>query len=173
VARVIDWDKELSEEDRAWAEQRPDHPAGNGRTVAQRVRENDEKFGREAKVAKMSRSERIAELRAEMAKAQNEIERLETEQAIEDNPNVAVAGDPASGLVRDNTAIDGQKPEGAPEGSEDYSDQKYWTVTRLQEEIQGRNDDRTSQGLPALATTGKRAELVERLIQDDRELEGE
>lgn len=170
--REIDWEQELSEEDRTWAEQRPDHPAGNGLTVRDRVRANDEKFGHEAKVASMSRAERIAELRSVMANAQNEIERLETEQAQEDNPNVAVTGDPASGLVRDNTAIDGVVPVGAPEGKEDYSDAKYWTVPRLTQEIEQRNVERTSQNLPAMPTTGKRADLVERLLKDDEELEG-
>lgn len=172
MAREINWDEELSDEDRSWAEQRPDHPAGGNMTVGQRLRANDEKFGREAKEASMTRAERIAELRSQMASAQNEIERLETEQAAEDNPNVAVTGDPASGLVRDNTVVDGQTPDGAPEGGEDYSDQKYWTVARLQQEIESRNVERTSQNLEAMPTTGKRAELVERLMKDDEELEG-
>jgi hypothetical protein len=140
-------------------------------TMGQRLRANDEKYGREAKQASMSREERISELRTQMADAQNEIERLEREQAEEANPNVAVTGDPAIGLIRDNTGVDGQPPEGAPDTTPDYSDEKYWTVARLQEEIDSRNVDRKAANLDAIPRTGKRAELVERLQQDDKELE--
>lgn len=175
MARDIDWDKELSDEDRAWAEQRPDQPAGNGMTIAEKLRANDEKFGREQKVASMSRAERLAELRSQMDHAQNEIERLEREQAEEDNANVSVPGggpNLGSGKVVDNTGVDGQSPQGAPEGAETYQNEKYWTKAKLTEEIQARNEDRVAQDLAPLATTGTRAELVERLIQDDKELEG-
>lgn len=155
-----------------WLEQRPDAPAGNSMTNAERLRANDERFGREAKLASMSREERIAELRSQMADAQNEIERLEREQAEEDNQNVAVLGNPEQGgLIRDNTGVDGQPPEGAPEPAQDYSDEKYWTIARLQEEIDSRNVDRKAAGLEPMSRTGKRAELVERLQQDDKELE--
>ena len=140
-------------------------------TVRDRLRANDEKFGREAKMASMSREERISELRGQMADAQNEIERLERERAEENNPNVAVTGDPAIGLIRDNTGVDGQPPEGAPETKEDYSDTKYWTVGRLQDEIRKRNLERTAAGLSEMSDQGKRAELVERLQQDDKEIE--
>lgn len=170
MSRTINWDEELSDDDRAWAEQRPDDPAGFGMTIGQRLRANDEKFGREAKVASQSRAERIAELRAQMADAQNEIERLTAEQAQEDNPNVAVTGNPASGLVRDNTGVDGQPPAGAPEAAEDYSDTKYWTVARLQQEIDARNADREQAGMAPLGRDGRRPELVERLLKDDEEI---
>jgi len=98
--------------------------------------------------------------------------RLQAEQAREDNPNVAVTGDPASGLVRDNTAVDGETPEGAPEGKETYEDERYWTKAKLTDELKARNVERERDGLEPLATTGNRSELVERLMKDDEELEG-
>lgn len=173
MSREINWDEELSDDERSWAEQRLDMPAGMGMSVSQRLRANDEKFGRESKVASQTRAERIAELRTQMADAQNEIERLTVEQAQEDNPNVAVTGNPASGLVRDNTGVDGQTPEGAPVLSETYGDTKYWTVARLQEEIDARNADRRAANLPEISRDGRRPELVERLLKDDEELEQE
>lgn len=72
--------------------------------------------------------------------------------------------------MRDNTGVDGQAPEGAPQEGPDYSDAKYWTVARLQEEIRNRNVDRKAAGLDEMSDQGKRAELVERLQQDDAEL---
>lgn len=154
-----------------WLEQRLDNPAGNNMTNRERLAENDQRYGREAKDVAKTRDERLAELRSHIAEAQNEIERLEREAAEEGNPNVAVTGDPAVGLVRDNTGVNGETPEGAPEGKETYENQTYWTVARLQEEIDTRNVDRKASGLEAMPRTGKRAELVERLMQDDEELE--
>jgi len=171
MARQINWDEELSEEDRAWAEQRPDAPAGNGMTISQRLAENDEKFGKAQKDASKTRAERLEELRTTIADAENEMARLQAEQAREDNPNVAVTGDPASGLVRDNTAVDGETPEGAPEGKETYEDERYWTKAKLTDELKARNVERERDGLEPLATTGNRSELVERLMKDDEELE--
>lgn len=170
MAREINWDEELSDEDRAWAEQRPDLPAGNGMTIAQRVAENDEKYGRAEKSAAKSRAERLEELRTTIADAENEMARLQLEESQEANPNVAVTGDPSVGLIRDNTAVDGQTPEGAPTGGQDYSDEKYWTKAKLADEIKSRNTEREAEGLAPLATTGSRAELVERLMKDDEEL---
>jgi hypothetical protein len=141
---------------------------------AERLRANDERFGREAKLASMSRAEQISELRSQIADAQNTIERLEREQAEEDNRNVSVIGDPEKGgLIRDNTGVDGEAPEGAPQPAQTYSDEKYWTVPKLQEEIDSRNVDRKAAGLVAISKSGKRAELVERLLKDDEELEQE
>jgi hypothetical protein len=168
MARQIDWDKELSDEDRTWAEQRPDMPAGNGMTVRERLAANDEKFGKAAKDAKKSRAERIQDLEGVIANAQNEIERLQREQAEEDRVNASVTGDPAVGLVRDNTPVDGERPAGAPEPVQTYDDEKHWTVARLRQEIESRNPDREAAGLPAMSTSGKRSELVERLQQDDK-----
>jgi hypothetical protein len=165
--RQINWDEPLSDEDRTWAEQRPDMPAGNGMTVGQRLALMDE-----GKTSAQSRGERIEELRAVIADANNEIERLMREQAEEDNVNSAVVGDPASGLVRDNTEVNGQRPEGADEPRETYSNEKVWTKAKLSEEINNRNNERVEQGLEPLSTHGTRAELVERLMKDDEEIEG-
>lgn len=170
MARDIKWDEPIGDEDRAWLEQRPDAPAGLGMTNAQRLAENDAQFGKEARDAQKSRAERIQDLRTTIADAQNEIERLEREQAQEDNANVARVGSPAVGLVTDNTPVDSKRPEGAPEPVQDYSDEKYWTKGRLQAEIDGRNPDRKNAGLEPINRNGTRAELVERLQQDDREL---
>lgn len=170
MAREIDWSKPLSDEDRVWAEQRLDTASGqDGLTIGEQIAKNDEEHGKAAKDAKKSRAERIQDLNTEIANAQNEISRLAQEQADEDNANVARAGslgDQAAGLgVVDNTPVDGERPEGAPTNTEDYSDTKRWTVPSLQAEIDRRNDDGAD-----LKRTGTRAELVERLRQDDEEL---
>lgn len=167
--REINWDEPLSDEDRRWAEQRPDAPAGNGMTVAQRLAALDAEHGYENG---KSPEQRMQELRATIADAQNELERLEREQSEAGNPNASQTGDPRSGIVVDNTPVNGEKPEGAPEAKEDYSDTKRWTVSALKSEIEDRNEDRVRDNLEPMSTHGNRSELVERLLQDDRELEG-
>ena len=171
--RQIDWSKPLSDEDRAWAEQRGDLVV-DGEPLRDKIARNDQENGIEAKKASQTREERIKEIDAEMAQLQNEKERLINEQAEEDRVNRAFGGTPDDarlglGFV-DNTGVDGKLPEGAPEPEQDYSDEKYWTVARLQQEIDNRNRDREADGVELLARTGKRAELVERLQQDDREV---
>lgn len=168
MAREINWDEQVSDEDRAWLEQRPDMPAGLGMTNAERLADNDARFGKEAQDAKKTRAEQIDEARSQMAELNNKIERLLAEQAAEDNANVAQTGNPASGLVVDNTPVNSERPQGAPEPAQNYSDEKYWTKQRLQAEIDSRNPDREGAGLPPLSKTGTRAELVERLQEDDR-----
>jgi hypothetical protein len=170
MAREINWDEKLSDEDRAWAEQRLDQPAGFGMNMQQRIADNDEKFGGKKQPEK-DREERRAELRTIINDAQNELERIEVEIATEGNPNTAKQGDPASGLVVDFTAVDGQTPEGAPTEKETYSDERYWTKAKLVEEIANRDQDRKDAGLEPLSRAGNRSELVERLLRDDRELE--
>lgn len=171
--RKIDWSKPLSDEDRAWAEQRLD-ATDDGIKLADRIAANDVEHGKEAKDAKKSRSERLADLRTTIADAQNEVARLEQEQVDEDNRNAALAGslgDQAKGLiVKDNTPVNGERPDGAPTETEDYSDEKYWTKAKLQEEIDKRNAERQADGLEALPKSGVRSELVERLRKDDEEL---
>jgi hypothetical protein len=166
--RDINWDEKLSDEDRAWAEQRPDHQI-NGRPIRDLLDEQDERFGGKEPEPAKTRAERMTELRQTIADSQTELARLEQEQIDEDNRNRALSGDPASGLVRDNTYVDGKKPDGSPEPVEDYSDEKVWTKAKLAEEIDNRNREREAEGLSALSKSGNRSELVERLMQDDRE----
>lgn len=168
MARTIDWSKPLSDEDRAWAAQRGDQQF-DGKSFNQLISENDVEHGKEAKDSKKSRAERMDDLRSSIADAENELSRLQQEQVDEDNRNAALAGslgDQAKGLiVRDNTPVNGETPEGSSTQAENYSDEKYWTKAKLSEEIDRRNADGAE-----LSKTGSRAELVERLRQDDEEL---
>jgi hypothetical protein len=167
--RNINWDEPLSPEDRAWAEQRPDIPVKDGKKIADLLAEID---GREAPAK--NREERRAELRTLIADSQNELARLDKEEADEINRNVALAGsvgDQEAGLiVRDHTAVNGERPEGAPGQVEQYTDEKYWTLNRLKDELRKRNSDRQSAGENPFPLTGNRSELVERLKRDDEEL---
>lgn len=161
MARNIDWDKPLSDEDRAWAIQRD--------SLRDLISENDAKFGRDERG--FDRPARIAEIRSEMDRLSTELDRLEREQAEEDNTNSAIQGDPGTGnVIVDNTGVDGQQPTGAPSGPEDYSDTSKWTKAKLEAEIERRNEERKAEGIETLSTRGTRAELVERLMQDDSEL---
>lgn len=173
MSRQINWDEELSDEDRAWAQQRGDQQ-WDGKSFNERIAENDEQFGKEAKTNRMSRSERMADLRSTIADSQNELARLEQEQADEDNANKALAGsvgDQAAGLlVTDNTPVNGEQPVGSPATKDDYSDTNKWNVPSLKTEIDKRNEERAKDNLELLHKSGTRAELVERLRQDDAEL---
>jgi len=174
MARDINWDEALSKEDRVWAEQRLDQQGPGGRKFADLIQENDEKHGRTDKPKTKSREERRAELRTLISDSMNELERLDKEEADEINRNVALAGsvgDQEAGLlVRDNTSVNGEKPEGASGQAEDYSDERYWTKQRLVDEIRNRNTDRVAANLNPIPVTGNRSELVERLLKDDEEL---
>lgn len=168
MARDIDWDN-LSEEDLAWLRQRPDMPVKDGKKVADLLAEHDGK-----KPMAKTRDERRGELRTQIADAENELARLDVEEAEEINRNTQLAGsigDHAAGLrVVDNTPVNGQKPEGSPEGRETYSDERFWTKGRLTDELHKRNTDRREEGLNPLPVTGNRSELVERLLKDDQEI---
>jgi hypothetical protein len=172
--RQIDWSKPLSDEDRAWAEQRLDMLV-DGVPMHQKIAENDLENGKAEKDASQSRQQRIEELRGIIADSENELSRLQVEQQHEDSQNVAFGGtedDRRRGLgVVDNTAVDGETPDGAPTAKEDYSDEQYWSKAKLTEEIENRNREREAEGLKPLAKTGNRSELVERLLKDDEELE--
>jgi hypothetical protein len=162
MARNIDWDQPLSKEDREWAKQRD--------WLHEKIQENDRVFGGGETI---SRVDRIAQIRTEMDQLGAELQRLEGEEAAsaEYARNVAVAGDPKTGnVIVDNTGVDGQKPEGSPDAAETYDDTKKWTNAKLQAEIERRNVDRKRDGLEELSTRGNRSELVERLLEDDREL---
>lgn len=170
----INWEEPLTDAGRAWASQRLDQQGPGGRTFGDLIQENDEKFGGADKAPAKSREERRAELRTIIADAQNELDRLDKEEAEEINKNTALAGsigDKAAGLaVRDNTPVDGQTPDGASTAKEDYSNDQYWTKARLTDELRVRNTDRVNANLSPIPLTGNRSELVERLLKDDEEL---
>lgn len=156
----LDWDKKLKPEEREWALQFD--------SLRAQVAENDRRFGNEEASTSQTRAERMEELRGTISSAQNELARLEQEQADEDNANRALAGDPATGnVIRDNTGVDGQTPEGAPAPAETY---EGWKADDLKAEIRKRNKEREAEELDPLPTSGRREELVERLLQDDREI---
>lgn len=160
MAREIDWTKKLSDDDRAWAMQRDNLHA--------KVEENDRQFGRKDTSGAENRAARMEELRGLIASHTNELARLEQEQADEDNPNTAIAGDPATGnVIRDNTGVDGETPEGAPEAEATY---EGWNADKLKAEIRKRNKERAEEDLEPLSTSGTKAELTERLLADDREI---
>lgn len=177
MARDINWDEALSDQDRAWVEQRLDQQGPGGRKFADLIEDNDERFGAKEKAAAKSRDERRAELRTVLADAQNELERLDREEVEEINRNTALAGtvgDQAAGLiVRDNTPVDGERPEGSVEAKETYQDERYWTKAKLTDELRSRNTEREGAGLNPLPLTGNRSELVERLMKDDEEIAAE
>lgn len=159
MAREIDWSKPLSDEDRKWALEWDQH---------EQVAQNDRDFGRVDNTASQDRADRISELRTVIAESTNELARLEQEQIAEDNANRAVAGDPATGnVIQDNTGVDGQTPEGAPEEPKKYDG---WNVDKLKAEIKERNKEREEAELAPLSLSGSKAELTERLLADDREI---
>lgn len=159
MSREIDWNKELSDEDREYAEQRG---------WDERIAENDAKFGKPNAKASVNREQRMEQLRGEIAERQNELDRLTLEAEQEANANRSIAGDPRTGnLVVDNTGVDGQTPDGAPKETETY---EGWNVDRLKAEIRKRNQEREAEDLEPLPTSGRREELVERLLADDREI---
>lgn len=160
MAREIDWSKPLSDEDRAWAEQRD--------WLHDKIRQNDEEHGGKAKGKEQSRDERMDELRATVADAQNELARLEQEQADEENENRLRAGAVNEGrFVTDATHVNGEEPKGAVPAAETY---EGWSQDKLKAEIRKRNKEREAEDLDPLPTSGTKAELTERLLADDREL---
>lgn len=162
MAREINWNEPLGDEDRLWAMQHD--------RLHDKIRENDERFGGKRD---QTRDERIAELQDEIGVRQTELSMLETERDREAAlvPNVAVAGDPSIGQgVLDNTTVNGETPDGAPDPVDDYSDQTKWTKPTLSGEIDKRNKARLEDGVEPLSKSGTRSELVERLRADDREL---
>lgn len=162
MARDIDWDEPLSDDDRAWAMQRDNLHA--------QVEANDRQFGGKATDKAQDRSARMDDLRSQIDSATNELVRLQREQDEEDNTNRALAGDPATGnVIRDNTGVNGEAPEGATDGPEDYSGDE-WTNSKLQAEIKRRNEERVSEGLEPISVRGSKSELIERLQADDAEL---
>lgn len=159
MSREINWNEPLSDEDRAYAEMRG---------WDDRIADNDARFGNEKADKGMSRDQRMEKLRAEIAERTNELDRLTLEAEQEANANRSIAGDPRTGnLIVDNTGVDGEAPEGAPAEAKRYDDM---SSDKLKAEIRKRNKEREAEDLDPLPTSGTKAELVERLLADDREI---
>lgn len=160
MSKEINWDEPLSDADREHALQRNMHD---------KVAENDARFGDER--AQQSREGRLSELKGLVAKYQAEINLLEQEAAEEMLArNASAVGDFKTGnVIRDNTGVDGEAPEGSMPVGNDYSDSR-WTVDALKKEITDRNGDRAKVNLPPLSLKGTKAELIERLQEDDAEI---
>jgi hypothetical protein len=155
MSKRIDLGKPLSPEDREYLMNR-------GR--AAEVADNEGRFGRTSGMTMEQRADRIAELEGELAG-------LRAEQEREANPNLASPTSIASGGVKDNTVVDGETPAGAPVSPEDnYEKHPVWTVSKLVDELKERNRDRAEAKQPPLSLTGTKAELIERLREDDKEL---
>lgn len=158
MSREINWNEALSDEDRAYAMERgwEDQIAGN-----------DARFGKDPDPV-LSREQRMDVLRAEIAERTNELARLTFEAEQERNSNKSISGDLRTGqIVVDNTGVDGETPEGAPVPPETY---EGWSSDRLKAEIKERNKEREEAGLEPLSVSGTKAELTERLLQDDRDI---
>lgn len=160
MSKEIDWSKPLSDDDREHALQRNMHA---------KVAENDAQFARER--SQQSRGDRLSELRGLVAKYQAEINLLEQEESEEILArNASAVGDFKTGnVIRDNTGVDGEAPEGSMPVGNDYTDSR-WTVEALKSEITDRNGDRAKVSLPPLSLKGTKAELIERLQADDAEI---
>lgn len=158
MARNIDWTKPLSPEDKAWALQRDMHD---------KVEANEAEFGKGDLPAGAERDKRIEELRAQITELDNELTMLLRNKAEEENLGGAVVrgGAPQSA----GTFTEGEGSQTGKDPSRTYDDPS-WTRDRLISEIDKRNAERAAEGLPELSTRGNKAELVERLMQDDAEV---
>lgn len=158
MARVIDWNKPLSAEDKQYALQRDMHD---------KVAVNEAKFGRADLPAGAERDQRIEELRAELTERQNELEMLLQAKAKEENEGGEAVRGGQTGSA--GTFTEGDKSQTGDDPVRRY-DTAEWTVPKLQAEIGRRNEERKNEELPELSTRGTKAELVERLMQDDKEI---
>lgn len=159
MSREIKWHEPISDEDREYAEMRGWND---------RIAENDARFGNSNAKEELSREQRMEQLRGEIAERTNELDRLTLEASQEANANKSIAGDLRTGqIVVDNTGVDGQTPEDAPQADPTYDG---WSPDKLKAEIRKRNKERAAEDLSPLPTSGRREELVERLLTDDREI---
>lgn len=155
MSKRIDLEKPLSPEDRQYLVDR---------NRLREVDENEARFGRNSGMSSEQRSARIAELESELAT-------LRQEQAIEENPNVFQTRAGIGGGLKDNTNVDGKRPEGAPaDPTDDYETDNRWTAGALKKELERRNAERAEAKLEPLSTSGNKSELIERLRMDDREI---
>lgn len=156
--RKIDWDKPLSADDKAWALQRDMHD---------KVAENEARYGKGDMPEGAKRDERIEELRSEITERQNELDLLLAAKADDEQ----LGGPPVRGVptVTTGTFTEGEASQTGQDPERRYEDPS-WTKERLVAEIEKRNEERRQDDLPELSTRGTKAELVERLMQDDREI---
>lgn len=162
VSKQINMDEPLSPEDRRYLIER-DRMA--------EVRANEEKFGKRSGTTGAERRERIEQLR-------NELAELEAAEAQDANANVAdvqpnaqfphTQGVPPPHGPVDNTPVDGEVPTGARSADED--NYENMSKPELEKELSKRNTDRERVGDEPLNTRGTKAELIDRLRQDDQEL---
>jgi hypothetical protein len=156
--RKIDWTKKLSADDKAWALQRDMHD---------KVAANEAEFGSGQMPEGAERDKRIDGLRAQITDLDNELQMLLAAKADEEQlGGPAVRG---SETVTTGTFTEGEASQtGDPKNRYNTPE---WTADKLKAEIESRNEERAKEDLPLLSTAGKKAELVERLMQDDREIE--
>lgn len=161
MSKQINWDEPLSPEDREHALQR---------NMFAEIEANDARFG-DGEAPEPDRKGRISELRGLVAKYQAEITLLEQQEAEADiAANSAATGDARTGnIVRDQTGVDGEAPEGAVPVGNDYTEAR-WTAEALKAEIVNRNGERAKDDLPPLSLKGTKADLIERLQEDDAEI---
>lgn len=158
MARQIDWDKPLSEDDKAYALQRDMHD---------KVAENEARFGKGERPKGSKRDERIEELRGQITELDNELNTLLADKAAEEDLGGAIVRGAAPQTT--GTFTDGQASQTGQDATEKY-DGSEWTVAKLKAEIKARNEERQKDGLDPLSTSGSQTELRERLMQDDREI---
>jgi hypothetical protein len=158
VARNIDWEKPLSAEDKAYALQRDMHD---------KVAENEAKYGRADMPAGAERDQRIEELGRQITERQNELDMLLHKKAEDEGlGGPAVRG---GETVTSGTFTEGDKSQTGQDPVRHY-DGPEWTLAKLQAEIAKRNEERAAEEIPELSARGTKAELVERLMQDDKEI---
>lgn len=139
MSRKIDLDQPLSDDDRMYLQERDRY---------REIEENDRRFGARPKRDDSNLEDQIAELEEQLAV-------LRSRKVQRD-----LAAEQETVGVKDNTVVNG---EGGLEEEEDNYDDL--NLQQLKDEIAKRNTDRDPEDRISMA--GKKAELVERLREDD------
>jgi hypothetical protein len=160
MSRQINFNEKLNEDDREWL-------LRNGET--QKVQRNDEEFGRKETDADTDEqvAEKLAAARAEVARLEAEVANRQAPSNVAQGGMAALTGGQVPGPI-DNTVVGDEAPEGAPEPEGDNYEAK--TVPELRAILDRKNAARKDDGADPFSTTGTKAELIERIRQDDREL---
>ena len=155
MSRKINPDEQFDEDTRQYLRDRNRHAE---------IEANERRFGKSSGMTLEQVRQRILELRAELDRLSEEEERLS-------NPNVYQPTKSATGGVVDGTHINGEVPDGMKfPAQDDYETNTDWTVNKLRLELEKRNEDRKRAGVEHLPVSGTKAELIERLRQDDRDI---